>query len=89
MAFKILGMWLEDVRVVVLTGPSAAKGMFWKYKNDLPKFVAAAQMMGRSGYFRALDLLTEVEKQSKSGVGDAAENVERFILALAPQRSVR
>ena len=32
----------------------------------------------------ALDLLTEIDKQSKSGVGDAAENVERFILAMAP-----
>jgi hypothetical protein len=40
--------------------------------------------MGPSGLARTLDLLTEIEKQSKSGIGNAADNVERFILALAP-----
>jgi DNA polymerase III delta subunit len=46
--------------------------------------VSSAKSLGPDGYARALDLLTEIDKNSKSGVGDAAGNVERFILALAP-----
>ena len=84
-AFSILGKWLEDVALVVKFGPNAAKRLFWKYKEELPKFIASSQALGADGYARALDLLTEIEMQSKTGVGDAAENVERFILALAPQ----
>jgi DNA polymerase III delta subunit len=83
-----LGMWLEDVRLIVTVGPdSPAVGrMKWKFKEpgSWNRFVAACRTLGKDGYARALDLLTEIDKQSKSGVGDAAENVERFILALAP-----
>ncbi len=82
--FGILVTWLQDVAFVIRAGPSAAKRLVWKYKEHLPKFISAAQAMGPRGLARTLDLLTEIEKQSKSGVGDAAENVERFILALAP-----
>jgi DNA polymerase III delta subunit len=86
-----LGMWLEDVRLIVTVGPNspAVGRMKWKYKEpgSWNRFVAAAQALGKDGYARALDLLTEIDKQSKSGVGDAAENVERFILALAPARA--
>jgi len=39
-----------------------------------------SQRLGDAGAGRALDLLAEVDHQSKSGVGDAAGNVERFIL---------
>jgi DNA polymerase-3 subunit delta len=45
-------------------------------------FVQTAQRLGEAGLRRALDLLVEVDHQSKSGVGDAAENVERFLLAV-------
>lgn len=82
-----LGIWLGEVGAVVNEGPrSPAVGKLkWKYKNDaFDKFVAGATAMGKAGYAHAIDLLTEIDKQSKSGVGDAAENVERFILALAP-----
>jgi len=82
-----LGIWLGDVGLVINEGPrSGAVGKLrWKYKGDaFDKFVAGANALGKDGYARALDLLTEIDKQSKSGVGDAAENVERFILALAP-----
>ena len=45
-------------------------------------FVQTAEQMGDDGLYRALNLLVEVDRQSKSGVGDAAENVERFLLTV-------
>ena len=44
--------------------------------------VKTAQRMGEEGLRRALNLLVEVDHQSKSGVGNAADNVERFLLAV-------
>ena len=82
-----LGIWLGDVGLVVHEGPRspAVNKLRWKYKNDaFDKFIDGANALGKEGYARALDLLAEIDKQSKSGIGDAAENVERFILALAP-----
>ena len=79
-----LGIWLGDVAAVVNRSPAVGK-LKWKYKGDaFDKFVAGANALGKAGHARALDLLTEIDKQSKSGVGDAAANVERFILALSP-----
>jgi DNA polymerase III delta subunit len=80
-----LGIWLGEVQAVITHSPAVNK-LRWKYKGDaFDKFVASAKSLGPDGYARALDLLTELDKNSKSGVGDAAGNVERFILALAPQ----
>jgi DNA polymerase III delta subunit len=79
-----LGMWLEDVGVVVSGGPTGR--LSWKYKNRLPQFIQSAKSLGKSGYVRALDLLAEIDHQSKSGVGDAASNVERFILQMGGNR---
>lgn len=82
-----LGMWLEDVGAVVRGEPA---GKFsWKYRDRLPQFINAAKAIGRAGHARALDLLAEVDQQSKSGVGDAAANVERFILQLASANAGR
>ena len=47
-------------------------------------FIETAKELGRTGLDKALDLLAEIDYQTKTGVGDAAENVERFILSLAP-----
>ena len=82
-----LGIWLGDIATVVNTGPrsGASQKLRWKYKDSFDRFVHNAETLGKDGYAAALDLLTEIDKQSKSGVGDAAENVERFILAIAPQ----
>jgi len=82
-----LGIWLGDIATIVNTGPrsSASQKLRWKYKDSFDRFVRNAESLGKEGYAAALDLLTEIDKQSKSGVGDAAENVERFILAIAPQ----
>jgi DNA polymerase-3 subunit delta len=82
-----LGIWLGDIATIVTTGPrsGASQKLRWKYKDSFDRFVRNAETLGKDGYARALDLLTEIDKQSKSGIGDAAENVERFILAIAPQ----
>jgi DNA polymerase-3 subunit delta len=75
-----LGMWLEDVGAVVNNGNTSK--LTWKYKNRLNQFMSAARALGKAGHARALDLLAEIDHQSKSGVGDAASNVERFILTI-------
>jgi DNA polymerase-3 subunit delta len=75
-----LGMWLEDVGAVVNNGNTSK--LTWKYKNRLNQFMSAAKAIGKVGHARALDLLAEIDHQSKSGVGDAASNVERFILIM-------
>ncbi len=87
-----LGIWLGEVGLVVNEGPRspAVNKLRWKYKGDaFDKFIDGANALGKEGYARSLDLLTEIDKQSKSGVGDAVENIERFILALAPAGASR
>jgi DNA polymerase III delta subunit len=84
-----LGIWLGEVHAVITNSPAVNK-LRWKYKGDaFDQFTASAKSLGPDGYARALDLLTEIDKNSKSGVGDAAANVERFILALAPETTAR
>ena len=81
-----LGMWLEDVGTVLASkagrGPGTGK-LAWKYKDRLNQFIRTCERLGPRGHGRALDLLAEVDLHSKSGVGDAATNVERFILSMA------
>jgi DNA polymerase III subunit delta len=78
-----LGMWLEDVRSVLVGN---AGGLTWKYKENMAKFVTHAKSIGPTGLRRTLDLLAEVDRQSKSGVGNAADNIERFILSTAVRK---
>jgi len=76
-AITWLGMWLEDVSAVL----QGAQGkVAWKYGQRLPQLIKTSKELGQSGYRRALDLLAQLDHQSKTGVGDAATNVERFIL---------
>lgn len=72
-----LGMWLEDVGCALR---GAAGKVAWKYKERLPQLITVSKRMGPAGHSHALDLLAEIDHQSKTGVGDAATNVERFIL---------
>jgi DNA polymerase-3 subunit delta len=46
-------------------------------------FFKTAEKLGEAGVNRAVNLLADVDLRSKSGVGEAAGNVERFILSLA------
>lgn len=78
-AITWLTMWLEDVGVIVNNGNTSK--MVWKYKDRLPQFISTAKRLGKSNHARALDLLADLDRRSKSGLGDASTNVERFILS--------
>jgi DNA polymerase III delta subunit len=84
-----LGIWLENVRkalAMLRDGQNAfAIGQalrIWPREAQQP-FVDAVKAMGDAGLDRAVDLLAEIDFQTKTGIGDAVENVERFILTLA------
>jgi DNA polymerase-3 subunit delta len=83
-----LGMWLEKaVKALAMKKRGANAFAIAKELRIWPAekgtaFVQTAQQLGEEGLYRAMNLLVEVDHQSKSGVGDAAENVERFLLAV-------
>ena len=81
-----LGMWLENVRraLAMKRGgvPSftiAQQLRLWPREIQAP-FFQTADALGDAGVGRATDLLAEIDLRAKSGLGDAASNVERFIL---------
>jgi DNA polymerase-3 subunit delta len=83
-----LGMWLEKATKALAMKRQGANAFaiakelkIWPAEKGTA-FVQTAQQLGDEGLYRALNLLVEVDHQSKSGVGDAAENVERFLLAV-------
>ncbi len=83
-----LGMWLENVRKALAMQRSGMNAFsicsalrIWPREAQDP-FLRTASALGPDGSARALDLLARIDLQSKSGVGDAATNVERFILEL-------
>ena len=76
-----LTMWLEDMGTI-LRGGDLGK-MSWKYRDHLPQFIKVARSFGRQRLRLAVDLLAEMDLRAKSGLGDAATNVEQFILSLA------
>ena len=82
-----LSLWLTDVAHILANNQAAIGKMRWKYRESFDAFLKSARELGEAGYQRAVDLLAEIDKQSKSGVGDAAENVERFILTLAAENA--
>jgi DNA polymerase III delta subunit len=47
------------------------------------KFVRSVKVLGPRGRQRAVDLLAQIDFQTKTGVGEAAQNVERFLLSMA------
>lgn len=87
-----LAIWLTNVRKAMamrktgMNNFSIAKALrLWPQEMVKP-FFETANALGETGVAHALDLLAEIDRQSKSGVGDAAENVERFILSMAVKR---
>ncbi len=84
-----LCIWLENVRKA-LTMLREGQNTFtigqalriWP-RDVQQRFVDTVQSLGEHGRRRAVDLLAEIDYQTKTGVGDAAENVERFLLSLA------
>jgi DNA polymerase-3 subunit delta len=84
-----LGIWLENVRKaqeMVRHGQSEnAIGQAVKIwpGPKLEKFLRGVESLGRRGWASALDSLAEIDFQTKTGVGQGSDNVERFILGLA------
>ena len=83
-----LGIWLEKaIKALAMKKQGsdafsiARELKIWPAEKGTA-LVATASKLGENGLARSLDLLVEVDHQSKSGVGDAAENVERFLLTV-------
>ena len=74
-------MWLEEVGQII-SGGNTSK-LSWKYKDRLPQVIKTAKSFGKDRYIHAVDLLADLDRRSKSGLGDASENVERFIVSFA------
>lgn len=90
-----LCIWLENVSRAlamlargdnVFTIGTALK--IWPRERQ-PIFVETAKAMGLGGVSRAVDLLAQIDYETKTGVGDAADNIERFILSLAKTELAR
>ncbi len=81
-------LWLESVRKGVemqkrgIAPADIARELRIWQRDTIPAFMRVCQAMGEQGVMRAMAQLAEVDYQSKTGVGDAAENVERFMLSL-------
>jgi DNA polymerase III delta subunit len=84
-----LCIWLENVRKalgMLRAGQNAFTiGQTLRiWPRELQqRFVDTVQTLGDRGLKNAVDLLAQIDYQTKTGVGDAAQNVERFILSLA------
>ena len=90
-----LCMWLENVRKALAmkrrgeSDSSICQALrIWPRDNQAP-FLKTAAAMGQAGVARALDLLATVDRNSKSGAGEFATNVERFLLEMAPSETKR
>ena len=87
-----LCMWLENVRKALAMKRKGESDFsicqalrIWPRDNQAP-FLKTAVTMGSAGVARALDLLATVDRNSKSGVGEFATNVERFLLEMGRRR---
>jgi DNA polymerase III delta subunit len=84
-----LVMWLENVRKALALKKEGQNAFtiaqqlrIWPREIQQP-FFKTAEALGERGVGRALDLLAEVDHHSKSGVGEAATNVEDFLMSVA------
>ncbi len=84
-----LGLWLEKATKALklkeqrMNPFAIAKELRIWPANNVDALLRTAERLGSKGLGRALDLLADLDKRSKSGLGDASDNVERFILSLA------
>jgi DNA polymerase III delta subunit len=90
-----LCIWLENVRkaqTMLRDGQNAftiGQALRIWPRDVQQRFVDTVQSLGEPGRKRAVDLLAEIDYQTKTGVGDAAENVERFLLSLGSELTPR
>lgn len=84
-----LGLWLEKaIKAIQLkqdkvSPPAIAKQLrIWPVSN-VDSLLKTVDRLGQQRLYRSLDLLTELDHRSKSGLGEASDNVERFIISMA------
>lgn len=87
-AITWLTIWLEKVRKALLlkkAGQSeqsiAGQLKIFPYSQQ-KAFFQTANAIGEGGAARLIDLLADLDHRSKSGLGEMAENVERFLLSV-------
>jgi DNA polymerase-3 subunit delta len=84
-----LGLWLEkaikalQLRQQKVSPPAIAKQLRIWPMSHVDSLLRTVDRLGPQRLYRSLDLLTELDHRSKSGLGEAADNVERFILSIA------
>lgn len=84
-----LTIWATNVRKALamrrsgMAPPAIAQALRLWPRDTQQAFFETAASIGETGAARAVRELAEVDLHSKSGVGSAATNVERFILSLA------
>ena len=89
-----LCIWLENVRKalgMIKNGDNAftiGQALRIWPRDVQQKFVDTVKLLGDEGRKRAVDLLAEIDYQTKTGVGNAAENVERFLVSLGGEPAV-
>lgn len=83
-----LSMWLENVRKAIdmmqsgTPAPAICQQLrIWPRSLQDP-FIRTVRSMGGQGVRRAVDLLVEIDRQNKSGIGTASDNVERFLVSV-------
>jgi DNA polymerase-3 subunit delta len=84
-----LGIWVEKAtkalamkRAKMSPEAIAKAAKIWPTQNVFP-LLKAAEQLGDAGLARATDLLTDLDKSTKSGLGNAADGVETFIASLS------
>lgn len=83
-----LCIWLENVCKALsmknkgIPPDSIAQQLRIWPRERQQEFFRTAGSMGLSGAARALDLLVELDRHNKSGIGEPVTNIERFILRL-------
>src|SRR5262249_33119334 len=84
-AITWLGIWLEKCKQALAlkaqgVAPQAMGNTLWiRDPKELQDFVNTATKLGPQGVTRQLIRLTDIDRRVKSGLGDAAENIERFL----------
>lgn len=86
-AMTWLTMWLEKARKAIELRKAGKKDYNIAFeiklfpKEKQPAFFKNLTVLGEAGVKRMIDRLAELDFRSKRGLGDMAENVEKFILA--------
>lgn len=84
-AITWLGIWLEKTKQALAlkaqgVPPQAMGKTLWIHDpQELKDFLATATKLGPAGVTRQLIRLTDIDRRVKSGLGDAADNIERFL----------